>query len=604
MSARPSRPTDPVVKTGVVHQVGVLLGAWRASAVARVLLALVAGIVAIIALTAYGQLALNSWNQPFYDAISRRDGRDFIWQLGVFGVIAGALLVLNVAQRWLVETLQMKLREGLVNDLVGLWLQPRRAFWLAGSGPMGAHPDQRMHDDAQKLCDLSAGLGVGLLQAAVLFGSFSGVLWVISKDFTIFFDGRDHALPGFMLWAAILYAAAGSLLSYWVGKSLILRNAERYAREGELRFSLTRINEHLDAISLAGGEADEKRRVASNLGEVLHATSRVVLGLTNLTWVTAGFGWVTVIAPTLVAAPLYFSGKVSFGGLMMAAAAFTQAQSSLRWFIDNFGAIADWRATLLRVIGLRQVLASDLEAAQRGSRITYVQSEPGVLAVQALEVRVWDGRDRLDTAELFVQAGQRVLILGEAGTEKSLLFRALAGLWPWGAGTVARPRGEVIHYMPRGTPYLPRGTLADVVCYALAPARYPREAMAAALASVGLQRLEPMLGETRRWDQELSVDEQLLLSFARVVLQAPPWLVMDQAFGAFDDDTLERIIGVLNGPLAHTGILHIGSAGQAHDRLFTRVVHLVKAPERRRTPRQANTPSGVSKARASREGKS
>lgn len=582
MSERPSRRTELVVNTGVVHQIRVLLGAWRASAVAKTLAALVGGIVVVIAFTAYGQLALNQWNQPFYDAISRRDLNGFIWQLGVFAVIAGSLLVLNVGQRWLVETLQLKLREALVTDLVGLWLQPRRAFWLAGSGPMGAQPDQRMHEDTLKLCNLSADLGVGLLQAAVLFGSFSGVLWVISKDFTIFFNGRDHAVPGFMLWAAILYAGAGSLMSYWVGRSLIPRNAERYAREGELRFSLTRVNEHLDGISLAGGEADEKRRVASALGDVLQATTRVVLGLTNLTWVTAGFGWVTLIAPILVAAPLYFSGKVSFGGLMMAAAAFTQAQSSLRWFIDNFSIIADWRATLLRVVGLRQVLASDLETAQRGSRIAYVEGEPGTLAIEALEFRAWAGRDRLDTAELTVKAGQRLLILGAPGTEKTLLFRALAGLWPWGSGTVRRPRGQPIHYMPRGTPYLPRGTLADVLCYGVASPCYPQEAMAAALASVGLRRLEPSLNETRRWERELSMDEQLLLGFARVVLQNPPWLVMDEAFGAFEDDTLARIIDVINGQLAHTGIVHIGSAGEAHDRLFTQVVHLVKAPERRR----------------------
>ncbi|HEV8313236.1 MAG TPA: ABC transporter ATP-binding protein/permease, partial [Burkholderiaceae bacterium] len=568
----------PAVKTGVVRQVRDLFGALRVSPVRKTLAALAGGIVAVIAITAYGQIELNSWNKPFYDAISRRDLRDFIVQLGIFAVIAGVLLILNVAQRWLVETLQLKLREAMVTDLVGLWLQPRRAFWLQGSGPMGAHPDQRMHDDALKLCELSVALGVGLLQAAILFGSFASVLWVLSKDFSIFFNGQDHPVPGFMLWAAILYAVAGSLVSYWVGKGLIPRNAERYAREGELRFSLTRINEHLDGISLAGGEADEKRRVAMHLGDVLHATSRVVLGLTNLTWVTAGFGWVTVIAPTLVAAPLYFSGKVSFGGLMMAAAAFTQAQSSLRWFVDNFSGIADWRATLLRVAGLHQVLTSDLEAQQRGSRIAYVESEPGTLAIEALEVRAWTGHDRLDAAGLVVHAGQRLLILGTPGTEKTLLFRALAGLWPWGSGTVRRPRGETIHYMPRGTPYLPRGTLAEALSYAMQPSNYPREAMVAALASVGLQRLEPLLDKTGRWERELSVDEQLLLGFARVVLQAPPWLVMDEAFGAFDDDTLERIINVLTAKLAHTGIVHIGSAGEAHDRLFTQVVHLVKAP--------------------------
>src|SRR5206468_6123070 len=137
---------------------------------------------------------------------------------------------------------------------------------------------------------------------------FSSVLWVLSKDFSIFYDGQDHALPGFMLWAAIVYAIAGSLMTYWVGNGLILRNAERYAREGELRFSLTRINEHLDGISLAGGEADERRRVQTQLGNVLAATMRLIRGLTNLTWVTAGFGWVTTVAPILVAAPPFFSG--------------------------------------------------------------------------------------------------------------------------------------------------------------------------------------------------------------------------------------------------------------------------------------------------------
>jgi putative ATP-binding cassette transporter len=567
------------VKTGVVRQVRELLGALRSSAVAKTLAALVGGIVVIVAMTAYGQVALNSWNKPFFDAIARRDLRDFIVQLGIFAVIAGVLLVLNVAQRWLAETLQLKLREALVSDLVELWLKPRRAFWLRGSGPIGAQPDQRMHDDTLKLCDLSVVLGVGLLQAAMLFGSFAGVLWVLSKDFTIFYDGQDHAVPGFMLWAAIVYAIAGSLMTYWVGSGLISRNAERYAREGELRFSLTRINEHLDGISLAGGEADEKRRVAMHLAEVLRATSRVVLGLTNLTWVTAGFGWVTVIAPILVAAPLYFSGKVSFGGLMMAAAAFTQAQSSLRWFVDNFSLIADWRATLLRVAGLRQVLASDLEAQPGVSRIAYSEGEPGTLAIEAIEVRAWNGHDRLDAPDLALQAGQRLLILGAPGTEKTLLFRALAGLWPWGSGTVRRPRGEAIHFMPRGTPYLPSGTLAEALSYAMEPSSYPKEAMVDALASVGLQRLEPLLDKTGRWERELSMDELLRLGFARVVLQTPPWLVMDEAFGAFDDDTLELIIDVLRSKLAHTGIIHIGSAGEAHDRLFTQVVRLVKAPD-------------------------
>ncbi len=179
----------------------------------------------------------------------------------------------------MVETLKLRLREGLVQDLVGHWMKPRRAFWLAHAGPMGVNPDQRMHEDARKLCELSADLGAGLLQSSVLFLTFAGVLWVLSSNFSFRIAGDDYAIPGFMLWGAILYAGAGSLLSYWVGRNLIGRNSERYAREAELRFSLVRINEHLDGITLATGEADERRRVELDLADVLAASRRASAGL-------------------------------------------------------------------------------------------------------------------------------------------------------------------------------------------------------------------------------------------------------------------------------------------------------------------------------------
>jgi vitamin B12/bleomycin/antimicrobial peptide transport system ATP-binding/permease protein len=152
-----------------------------------------------------------------------------------------------------------------------------------------------------------------------------------------------------MVWAAVAYSASASLLSYWVGKNLVNRNADHYAREADLRYSLVRINDHIDAIALAGGEAEEARHIEVDLGAVLAAMRRLVTGLTNLTWVTAGSGWLTIVAPIIAAAPLYFAGKITFGGLMLASGAFMQVQSSLRWFVDNFSTIADWRATLLRV---------------------------------------------------------------------------------------------------------------------------------------------------------------------------------------------------------------------------------------------------------------
>src|SRR5271170_5712056 len=401
---------------GLARQIGLMSRTIFGSPVGKSLVLLVAVIILVVAATAYGQIRLNGWNKPFYDALSRRDLRDFLFQLAVFFMIAGLLLVLNVLQRWLVETLELKLRQGLVLGLLRDWMLPRRAFWLANAGSMGVNPDQRIHEDARKLCELSADLTVGLLQASILFFSFAGILWGLSNDFIFRISDRDYTVPGFMVWAAILYASAGSLLSYWVGRSLIGRNAQRYAREADLRFSLVRVNEHVDDISLAEGEADEKRRIELHLSNVLAATRRIVWGHANLAWITSGFGWVTIVAPILVAAPLYFNGKVSFGGLMMAAGAFTQAQSSLRWFIDNFSAIADWRATLLRVANFRHALAVTHEPRGYEKRIVYAEGDAGVFSMENLVIVSAANSDRLKETSVNVNSGERVLILGAPGT--------------------------------------------------------------------------------------------------------------------------------------------------------------------------------------------
>jgi vitamin B12/bleomycin/antimicrobial peptide transport system ATP-binding/permease protein len=571
--------TEEAAHSGLGAQLGMIVRALRASSVGKTLIGLIAATLVIVIATAYGQIVLNRWNKPFFDALSRRDLHAFLVQLGIFFLIAGLVLILNVAQRWLVELLKLKLREGLVHDLLQGWMLPRRAFWLAHAGPMGVNPDQRMHEDARKLCDLSADLGIGLLQASILFATFAGVLWILSKDFAFRVAGIDYAVPGFMLWAAIIYAGAGSLLSYWVGRDLINRNAERYAREADLRFSLVRINEHLDGISLAAGEAHERQRVELHLANVLAATRRLVIGLTNLTWVTAGFGWITIVAPILVAAPLYFSGKISFGGLMMAAAAFTQAQSSLRWFVDNFSVIADWRATLLRVASFRRaVMTASDEPPQLESRITYSEGEPGTVTIEDLEIVSPAGCDVRKEKNIVVTAGERILIVGAQGTGKTVLFRALAGLWPYGTGRITRPKDEEMFFLPRGTPYLSRGTLREVLAYPLKADGFPDEAFKHALTRLGLDRTVPMLDVTSRWDRELSQDEQLSLAFARIMLQKPRWALIDDTLGSLDDEALERVIDVLGNELEGTTIINIGRAAQARDPLFTRVLHLVKAP--------------------------
>src|SRR5712672_1845498 len=257
--------TEEIANSGLVPQLGMMTRALWAAPVRNTLFLLSGALFLVIAVTAFGQIRLNNWNQPFYDALSRRDFAQFLVQLGVFGLIAGALLILNVAQRWLGETLKLRLRQGLGRDLIQNWMQPGRAFRLANAGAMGVNPDQRMHEDARHLTELSADLGVGLLQSSILLVTFVKVLWSLSNGFIFHLGSRHFAVPGYMVWAAIVYSGSASLLSYWVGRSLIDRNAQRYAREADLRFSLVRVNEHIDAIALSAGEPDEARRIEIDL---------------------------------------------------------------------------------------------------------------------------------------------------------------------------------------------------------------------------------------------------------------------------------------------------------------------------------------------------
>jgi len=569
---------DEAARAGALSQARMIYRAIFASPVGRRLIVLLTALTVAILATTYGQIVLNRWNQPFYDAITRSDLNAFLHQLGVYFVIVASLLVLDVAQCWLNETTKFRLREGLVRDLLQLWMAPRRAFWLAtGGNPVGVNPDQRMTEDATRLCELSFDLSTGLFRSSALLVSFAGVLWTISNDFSFRVGGVDYAVPGFMLWAAVSYAALASLVSYFVGRGLIRRNANRYAREAELRFALVRANEHLDGITLAAGEADERRDLETRVGNLMMAMRRLVRGLTNLTWVTAGFGWIAGVVPILVAAPLYFSGKTTFGGTMMAAAAFTQAEGSLRWFVDNFSAIADWRATLLRVANFRAALTASELPPEADGQIEYAEGAPGEMVLEHLEVESPVGRVELKERRVVIRAGEHVLIYGTPAEGKTPLFRALSGLWPWGSGRVLRPPGESVMYVPRGTPYLHLGTLRETLAYPVATDRFSDRAYAHALERVGLWRYVARLDADQRWDRELSEDQQMALVLARVVLHAPRWVVFDDTFSSMEDETLRRVIFLFKQHAARTTIILVGRSTQAHLPLFSRVLHLSRA---------------------------
>jgi putative ATP-binding cassette transporter len=541
----------------------------------RILL-LVAAIAAVIIANAYFQTWLNAWNQPFYDALARRDLNAFLTQFGAFLLIAGSLLALNVAQAFLNQITKLKLRQGLVGDLIGRWMRPMRAFRLANAGELGVNPDQRLHEDARKLTELTTDLGIGLMQSSILLGVFVIVLWKLSAGFTFIVFGHSVVIPGYMVWAAFLYTGVASWLSWQVGHRLIGLNAERYAREAELRFSLVRVNEHVDAITLQGGEDEERQRLMIDLDSVLAATRRLITVAINLTWVTSGYGWLSIVAPIMIAAPAYFSGGLTFGGMMVAVGAFNQVQSSLRWFIDNFSNIADWRATLLRVSSFVRAVADVEEMHSGKSRIERTKSASGRLALRDLCLASPSGSTRLREAQVEIAPGERVLIVGDQGAGKTLLFRALAGLWPWGSGRIELPEDAVM-FIPR-TPYVPPGPLRATLTYPEPPERFDDTRCRQALERVGLGRLADKLDVSARWDKDLSDEDRQALAFARMALRRPAWVVIDAALEGLEADMRERVVRLFADDLAASSLIHIGRNAE-QDHLFDRMLHLEQVPE-------------------------
>lgn len=559
-------------------QLKMMGSAFWTSPVRGRLIFLMAALLTVILVTAYGQVRLNQWNAPFYNALERRDLAAFLSELKVFVIIAGSLLLLNVFQTWLNQMTALNMREGLAKDMVDQWFKPGRAARLAGFGAIAVNPDQRLHDDVRNLAESSTALAIGLVNATIILVSFIGVLWGLSAGFAIEIGGKMVEIPGYMVWAALIYAGSASFLSNLVGYRLVPLNAERYSKEAELRFSLMRASENVTAITLARGEKNERHRIGEDINAVLAVIRGLAMALTHLTWVSSGYGWLAVVAPILIAAPVYFSGNLSFGGLMMAVGAFNQVNVALRWYIDNFGPIASWKANLQRVSVFRNALIQMDSVERHGNAIEIERTTTGPVRLTSVEISPEAGGldlsrvFRLREAPVEINVGDRLIVNGDQGVNRRLFFAALAGLWPWGRGTITMPpREESLFIAQHG--YLPAAPLREILCYPRSPQKFQEQEFLDAMEKCGLSHIIPRMGDHVRWDKTFDSDEQACVRVANALMLKPRWLFIDDLLEGLETETVDRLTAVLAG-MKDTAIVYIGRSDAIMQVLEPRVVHL------------------------------
>jgi vitamin B12/bleomycin/antimicrobial peptide transport system ATP-binding/permease protein len=540
---------------------------------------LLLAIVTLNLATVYVAVQFNDWNGAFYDALQKKDEPVFWQQMGRFSYLAFGGIVIAVYKFYLTQLLEMRWRKWMTGYYLQRWLSNQTFYKLeltrftqtvnsTKNAINTDNPDQRISEDVNQFTTQTVSLCMGLLNAVVTLVSFVGILWGLSGAFSFALGGASYTIPGYMLWAAVVYCLVGSVLTHYIGRSQIGLNFFQQKYEADFRHHMVRVREYSESIALDKGESVEKTQLDSRFSTVISNYWRLIKAQKNLIWFTSFFGQAAIIFPFLVASPRFFSGAIQLGQLMQIASAFGQVQNSLSWFVDSYSGLASWRATTDRLTSFDENMTAS-EALL--STQTAIDANSNSLTVSDLTLSLPNNKVLLANATLTAHAGDAILLSGPSGSGKSTLFRAFAGIWPFSKGQISMPANAM--FIPQH-PYFPNGALRDALAYPEPASKYDDAALQAALTDALLPQLANRLDDTEAWGQMLSGGEQQRLAIARVLLKKPQWIFADEATSALDieaENTLYKrlLAGVLLAKGAIISIAHRPSVSAFHNRTWT-----------------------------------
>ncbi|TAJ86039.1 ABC transporter ATP-binding protein/permease [Reyranella sp.] len=536
----------------------VACGYWTAPGYRGVAWLLTAGMTVFGIVNVAIALWLNIWNRDFFNALEKRDTTELVEQLYILAAIVASAGIAVAIQLHIRRRLQFNWRAWLTHVTTLRWLNSGRQYQLSLLAEECDNPDGRIAEDIRISTEFAVEFAQSILQCVLQLITFLGVLWVLSGDLPITIGGMAFNLPGYMVWAAVLYALFGSILTYALGRGLIEAGNVRQGREADMRSVLIRARENAEGIALMRGEQDERDRLKESVGDLRKAWHVQTRGQGSLALLTSSLAYLAPVVPLVVALPRYLGGELQLGGLMQTAQAFSSVQWALSWLIDNFSKFADWRASTDRVVHLHVALheLEETVEAPNGERIDVTPGEGDRLILREVGLSRPDGETLVAEAEVEIGRGERVLIRGKSGSGKSTIMRAVAGVWPWGSGSVELPRGEIA-FMPQ-KPYFPLGTLREAMLYPKEPNGISDDDLREALHEVGLDHLRGRLDEDERWDHILSGGEQQRVAFARTLIHKPDWIFMDEATSALDEVGQENVMRLLMEKLPETAVVSIG----------------------------------------------
>lgn len=518
------------------------------------LAAVISAELAIVGIT----VLLNQWNSRFYNALQERNWDTFVTEITYFCVLAAIYTVIAVYQLYLNQWLQIRWRQWMTRHYLGEWLHHANHYRMQLQGDAADNPDQRMTDDVKLFVERTLSIGVGLLSSIVTLASFVVILWGLSNAAPLHLFGRDIAIPGYLVWGALIYAVLGTVLTHLIGWPLVGIDFRQQQYEADFRFNLVRVRENSEQIALLRGDEAERERLLVRFGRVVENWLAIMSRTKKLTAFTASYSQASVIFPYVLVAPAYFAEKIQLGGMMQTGSAFSSVQGALSFFITIYRQLAEWQAVVNRLDGFEEGIAAARQLTTRSDRIHIVQAAgDGAIDLKGLAVQLPNGRPLVTADGFSLRKDERTLVTGPSGSGKSTLFRAIAGIWPFGTGSIAIPAKATLMMLPQ-RPYFPVGSLRGAVEYPGQEGAFTAAQISQALEAVGLPRLASQLDEHGHWNRTLSLGEQQRLGLARALLHAPQYLFLDEATASLDEPSEAALYGLLRKKLPATTLISIG----------------------------------------------